>query len=90
MAFSVISHQSLLLRLTEILTNLPRFINIQTNFFSSKILDLKELHSVEGNHKVSLLARYKANTEGNQYKVNIAVIYADISRNGGGGGGQKK
>ena len=36
MAFSVISNQSLLLRLTEILTNLPRFINIQTKLFFFK------------------------------------------------------
>ena len=49
-------------------------------------MDLKELQSVEGNHKFSLPAPYKTNIEGNQYKVNIAVIYAD-SRNGGGGGG---
>ena len=49
-------------------------------------MDLKELQSVEGNHKFSLPAPYKTNIEGNQYKVNIAVIYADISRNGGGGG----
>ena len=48
-------------------------------------MDLKELQSVEGNHKFSLPAPYKTNLEGNQYKVNIAVIYADISRNGGGG-----
>lgn len=47
-------------------------------------MDLKELQSVEGNHKFSLPAPYKTNIEGNQYKVNIAVIYADISRNGGG------
>ena len=53
-------------------------------------MDLKELHSVEGNHKFSLPARYKTNTEGNQYKVNIAVIYADISRNRGGGGNLMK
>ena len=50
-------------------------------------MDLKELQSVEGNHKFSLPAPYKTNIEGNQYKVNIAVIYADISRNGGRGGG---
>ena len=50
-------------------------------------MDLKELQSVEGSHKFSLPAPYKTNIEGNQYKVNIAVIYADISRNGGGGGG---
>ena len=53
-------------------------------------MDLKELQSVEGNHKFSLSAPYKTNIEGNQYKVNIAVIYADISRNGGGGGNLRK
>ena len=52
-------------------------------------MDLKELQSVEGNHKFSLPAPYKTNIEGNQYKVNIAVIYAD-SRNGGGGGNLMK
>lgn len=53
-------------------------------------MDLKELQSVEGNHKFSLPAPYKTNIEGNQYKVNIAVIYADISRNGGRGGNLMK